>query len=70
MKKQIHLHLGWPDDVYILAIFPFLGELLNHRTFLLKQLDFQMHAVWDEILGVCVFCIYYVFIFHNNEMIR
>ncbi len=27
MKKQTHLHLGWPEEEFILSKFPFLGEL-------------------------------------------
>ncbi len=28
MKKQTHLHLGWPEEEYIFSKFSFLGELL------------------------------------------
>jgi len=28
MKKQTHLHLGWPEDECISSTFSFLGELL------------------------------------------
>ncbi len=29
MKKQTHLHLGWPEDEYIFRSFSFMSELFN-----------------------------------------
>ncbi len=38
MKKQTHLHLGWPEDEYIFSKFSFLGELFFNVSFLTQYL--------------------------------
>ncbi len=38
MKKQSHLHLGWPEGEYIFSTFSFLGELFLLTIFFFFQI--------------------------------